>query len=382
MTSPRTFGCFLPPYHDPAKSPYTALRDDIELCGLADDLGFDEMWLGEHHSGGWGTLSAPELLIAAMARETRRIRFATGITPLPYHHPVHVAERIALLDHLTQGRAILGCGTGTYVHDMEMVGVDPATVRGHFRAALEVVKALLDGQTVDEATPWFTVKKAALQLRPFRDEIEVVVASSLSDEAVELLTATATTPIVNLAPPWGAIRPGAEGPDPVGSLAERIATYRAKSDGTARIRCNLFVHVAESAERGVDELMDGWTAQRLGLYRGVLGMPMPSSPAVHRKTLESMVDKGAFIVGDPATCVTAIREAIGRVGELDALTFFVPGWLPQPAVREQLTGIAREIIPALLDGSAGTTESISLVAPEAARQAQLRAAMTAKAVAV
>lgn len=377
--TPRTFGCFLPPYHDPTKSPYTALRDDTELGILADDLGFDELWLGEHHSGGWGTLSAPELLIAALAPQTRRIRFATGITPLPYHHPVHVAERIALLDHITAGRAILGCGTGTYVHDMEMVGVNPATVRDHFRAALEVVKALLDGQTVDVTTPWFTVKKGALQLRPFREPIELVVASSLSDEAVELLTDTETTPIVNLAPPWGTIRPGAEGPDPVGVLAERVATYRAKSDGTARIRCNVFVHVADTPAQGIDELMDGWMAQRLGLYRGVLGMPMPSSPAVHRKALESMVDKGAFIVGDAAACATTLRDVVGRLGGLESLTFFVPGWLPHEAAREQLTAISREIIPALLDGFEGTTASMDLVAPEAARQAQLRAAMTAKA---
>lgn len=377
--TPRTFGCFLPPYHDPAKSPQTALRDDTELGILADDLGFDELWLGEHHSGGWGTLSAPELLIASLAPQTRRIRFATGITPLPYHHPVHVAERIALLDHITAGRAILGCGTGTYVHDMEMVGVEPATVRDHFRAALEVVKALLAGQTVDVTTPWFTVKKGALQLRPFREPIELVVASSLSDEAVELLTDTETTPIVNLAPPWGTIRPGAEGPDPVGVLAERVATYRAKSDGTARIRCNVFVHLADTPAQGIDELMDGWTAQRLGLYRGVLGMPMPSSPAVHRKALESMVDKGAFIVGDAAACVSTLRDVVGRLGGLESLTFFVPGWLPHQAAREQLTAISREVIPALLGGFEGTAASMDLVAPEAARQAQLRAAMTAKA---
>jgi limonene 1,2-monooxygenase len=374
---PKTFGCFLPPYHDPAKSPYIALQDDIELCGLADDLGFDEMWLGEHHSGGWGTLSAPDLLIAALARETRRIRFGTGIIPLPYHHPVHTAERIALLDHLTAGRAILGCGTGTYVHDMEMVGVDPATVRGHFHAALKVVKALLAGQTVDVTTPWFTTKSAVLQLRPFRNPIEVVVASSLSDEAIELLTDTATAPIVNLAPPWGAIRPGAE-VDPLDTLAQRVETYRAKSDGTTRIRCNIFVHIADSTAQGIDELMPGWTAQRLGLYRAMLGMPMPSSPAVHQKTLENMVEKGAFVVGDSATCVEMIRNLIDRLGELEALTFFVPGWLPAEAVREQLTAIARDVIPALTGGFDGTTESVRIVSEEAARQAKLRAAMTAK----
>ncbi|GAA3454861.1 LLM class flavin-dependent oxidoreductase [Dactylosporangium matsuzakiense] len=376
--NPKAFGVFLPPYHDPAKSPHTALRDDIELCGLADDLGYDEMWLGEHHSGGWGTLSSPELLIAALARETRRIRFATGITPLPYHHPLHVAERIALVDHLSAGRVILGCGTGTYVHDMEMVGVDPTTVRAHFRAALDAVRALLAGETVTVETPWFSIKNAVLQLRPYRDRVEIVVASSLSDEAVELLTETGTTPIVNLAPPYGTVRPGT-GADPVATLTERVATYRAKSDDPARLRANVFVHLAGSAERGVDELIDGFTGQRLGLYRTVLGLPMPAAPAVNRKALESMVEQGVFVVGDAAACVARLQDLLARLGELETLAFFVPGWLPHAAVREQLTALAEEVVPALRAGRAGTAESIRIVSEEAARQAKLRAAMTVSA---
>jgi limonene 1,2-monooxygenase len=370
----KAFGCFLPPFHDPTTSPSTALRQDIELCGLVDDLGFDEIWLGEHHSSGWSTLSAPDLLIAALARETRRIRFATGVIPLPYHHPVHTAERILLLDHLTAGRAILGCGTGTYVHDMEMIGVDPGSLRAHFRAALEVVQALISGKTVDTTTPWFTAKKAVLQLRPVRGAIETVLASSLSDEAIELLTATATTPSVHVVPPWGAIRPGMDA-DPLSSLAQRVATYRNKSGGETRVRCNVFVHISDSAAKGVDELMPGWSAQRRDLYRNILGMPIPDSPAAHRRALESLVDTRAFIVGDTATCTRTIRDLADRLGDPVSLNFFVPGWLPHKATLEQLTAIAHDVIPALFGGSDGTAESMRLTSEEAGRQMKRRAAV-------
>jgi limonene 1,2-monooxygenase len=370
----KAFGCFLPPLHDPAVSPHTALGRDIELCGLLDDLGFDEVWLGEHHSSGWSTLSAPDLLIAALARETRRIRFATGVIPLPYHHPVHTAERILLLDHLTAGRTILGCGTGTYVHDMEMIGVDPSSIRAHFRAALEVVQALVNGETVDTTTPWFTAKKAVLQLRPLRGSIETVVASSLSDAAIELLTDTATTPTVHVVPPWGTIRPGMDA-DPLSSLSERVATYRNKSGGATRIRCNVFVHISDSATKGVDELMPGWSAQRRDLYRNILGMPIPDSPAVHRRALESLVDTGAFVVGDTATCTRAIRDLLDRLGDPVSLNFFVPGWLPHKATLDQLTAIAQDVIPALFGGFDGTAESIRLTSEEAGRQMKRRAAL-------
>lgn len=367
----KAFGCFLPPLHYPTINPYLALQQDIELCGLVEDLGFDEIWLGEHHSSGWSILSSPDLLIAAMARETRRIRFATGVIPLPYHHPVHVAERILLLDHLTNGRAILGCGTGTYVHDMEMIGVDPGSIRAHFRAALDVVTALIAGQTVDTTTPWFTAKRAVMQLRPVRGVIETVLASSLGDEAIDLLSDTATTPTVHVVPPWGTIRPGMDA-DPISSLVQRVETYRNKA-GDARIRCNVFVHISDSAAKGVDELMPGWSAQRRDLYRTVLGMPIPDSEVAHRKSLENLVDTGAFIVGDTVTCTRMIKDLFDRLGDPVSVNFFVPGWMPHQQTLDQLTAIAHEVIPALHGGFDGTAESMRLNSEQAGRQMKRRA---------
>jgi limonene 1,2-monooxygenase len=375
------FGFFLPPFHDPAINPYVALQHDIELCGLLDDLGLDEVWLGEHHSTGWSTLSSAELLIAALARETRRIRFATGVIPLPYHHPLHTAERILLLDHLTDGRTILGCGTGTYIHDMEMIGVDPGSRRAHFRAALDVVQALISGETVDTTTPWFTAKKAVLQLRPVRGPIETVLASSLAGEAVELLVDTATTPIVHVAPPWGIIRPGVSpwgvgvDVDPLPSLIQRVAAYREKSGDAARIRCCVFVHICDSVAKGIDELMPGWSAQRNSLWRNILGLPIPDAPAAHRGALESLVDAGTFIVGDTATCTRMIRELADRLGAPVSFIFLVSGWLSHKATLDQVTALAREVIPNLFGAFKGMEESMRLTSEEASRQMKRRSAL-------
>lgn len=368
------FGCFLPPSHRPTTSPHVALKQDIEICCLADELGFDEIWLGEHHSGAWTTLSAPDLLIAAVARETRRIRFATGVIPLPYHHPVHTAERILLLDHLTEGRAILGCGTGSYVHDMEMIGVNPESIRAHFRAALTVIQQLLDGQTVDVITPWFTSHKAVLQLRPVKDPIEVVVASSLNDEAIAMLTELSATPSVNLTQPWGLIRPGANA-DSVDAVVDRIEKYCAATGQERPVRCNVFVHVADSVSAAIDELLPGWTAQRLDLYREILGMPIPGSATTNRRVLESLIDAGAFIVGDPESCSRQLTDLGRRLGPTASLTFFVPGWLDHSSARDQLTALAHEVVPALRGHFSGTAESRRLVSSEASRQIRRRDAL-------
>src|SRR5437763_5021090 len=94
------FGAFLAPYHEPTESPTLSLERDLELISWLDALGYDEAWVGEHHSSGWEVVGCPEILLATAAERTRHIRLGTGAVSLPYHHPLMVAERIVLLDHL------------------------------------------------------------------------------------------------------------------------------------------------------------------------------------------------------------------------------------------------------------------------------------------
>ena len=91
-------------------------------------MGYDEAYIGEHHSAGWETISSPEIFIAAAGR-TRNISLGTGVISLPCHHPDMVASRMVLLDHLTKGRVILGVGPGTLTSDAVMLGIAPACQR-------------------------------------------------------------------------------------------------------------------------------------------------------------------------------------------------------------------------------------------------------------
>jgi limonene 1,2-monooxygenase len=99
---------FMMPLHYTAENPSLAFDRDIELIRYADELGFDEFFIGEHHSGGWETMPAPEMTLAKASALAHRIRLGTSVISVPFHHPFHVVERMAFLDHLTRGRAILG----------------------------------------------------------------------------------------------------------------------------------------------------------------------------------------------------------------------------------------------------------------------------------
>src|SRR5579875_2558979 len=133
------FGIFLAPFHRLGDNPTLAMQRDLELIEFLDRLGYDEAWIGEHHSAGWEVIASPELIIAAAAERTKHIRLGTGVTSLPSHQPFLVAQRFVQLDHMTRGRAMLGCGPGALTSDAYMLGIDAVTQRPRMMEALDAI---------------------------------------------------------------------------------------------------------------------------------------------------------------------------------------------------------------------------------------------------
>ena len=156
------FGIFLAPFHKPDENPTLALERDLEIIESLDRLGYDEAWIGEHHSAGTEIIASPEVFIATAAERTRHIRLGTGVSSLPYHHPFMLADRMVLLDHLTRGRIMLGVGPGALPSDAFMMGIDPVDQRRRMEESLEVMLQLFAGETVTAETDWFTMKDARL----------------------------------------------------------------------------------------------------------------------------------------------------------------------------------------------------------------------------
>src|ERR687883_1002585 len=137
------FGLFMAPFHPVGQNPTLALERDLDLIVHLDRLGFDEVWIGEHHSAGWEIIASPEVFIAAAAERTKNIKLGTGVISLPYHNPLMVANRMVLLDHLTRGRVMLGVGPGALVTDALMLGIEPDTQRPRMAEALDAIIRLL-----------------------------------------------------------------------------------------------------------------------------------------------------------------------------------------------------------------------------------------------
>ena len=155
------FGAFLAPHHPIGEHPMLQFRRDLDFVEHLDKLGYDEFWCGEHHSSGWEMIASPEMFLAAAGERSTRIKLATGVVSLPYHHPFHVAQRLVQLDHMTGGRAIFGSGPGALAsetsstHPGRICGIKPT--HSHWNGltqrvaiAAEVSAPQQDGAVADD----------------------------------------------------------------------------------------------------------------------------------------------------------------------------------------------------------------------------------------
>ena len=180
------FGAFLAPHHPVGENPLLQFRRDLDLVEQLDKLGYDEFWCGEHHSSGWEMIGSPEMFLAAAGERSKRIKLATGVVSLPYHHPFNVAQRMVQLDHMTGGRAIFGSGPGALASDAHTLGIDPMVQRDRQDEAIGVIRRLFNGERVTAKSDWFTLQDAALQLLPLQEEMPFAVASQISPSGMTL----------------------------------------------------------------------------------------------------------------------------------------------------------------------------------------------------
>jgi limonene 1,2-monooxygenase len=345
------FGIFLVPFHRLGDNPTLAISRDIEMIELLDRLGYDEAWIGEHHSAGWETIASPELIIAAAAERTKHIRLGSGVTSLPYHHPFLVAQRFVQLDHMTRGRVMLGCGPGALVSDAYMLGIEPSTQRRRMDEALEAIMALLrcDGP-VTRKTDWFEMHEARLHLRPYSDpHFPIAVASTLTPAG----PATAGRHGVGILS-LGAGMPG--GPSALPGqwrIAEEEAARHGKTMNRRDWRMVMNVHVAETDDIAMEQVRIGERAETVTYFEDALGRP----PGRSQDPLTDGVKAGTTLVGSPETVARGIQNLIDASdGGFGGFLFRAHDWADREQTWRSYELFARWVMPRFQD-SLGTVQA-------------------------
>ena len=352
MNSRMRFGAFIAPFHPTRENPTLAMERDFELVQWLDRLGYDEAWIGEHHSAGFEIIASPELFIATAAERTRSIRLGTGVSSLPYHHPLILADRINQLDHVTRGRVMFGVGPGALPSDAMMMGIPVAKQRDMMDEALDVLVPLLRGEKITRKTDWFTLNEARLQMTPYtRPSVEIAVASQVSPTGARaagrhglgLLSLGATT---------------AGGFNALGSNWA-IAEQMARDNGTAmdRSRWRLVgpMHIAETREKARENLRFGFE-DFLFYFTKVVALPI--APADVPDPIDSLVQSGFAVVGTPDDAVAQISRLREQTGGFGCFMQLAHNWANWENTKQSWELFARYVMPKFQDLNVRRDESM------------------------
>jgi limonene 1,2-monooxygenase len=338
------FGVVLTPLHSAKVSPTLAIRQDIELMELLDNLGFDEAWIGEHHSGGSEIIGSPEIFIAAAAERTSRIKFGTGVTSVTYHNPLWVAERMVQLDHMTRGRVMLGVGPGSLPTDSAMIGLTPTDTRELLTEHVDIVLRLLRGESVTQTTKTHTLVNAQLQLAPYSDPIFDIVAAGVASPTGPRLAGTYGLGLFSIGATLTA--------DGFNALAHQfgIMEERAAAHGQTVHRDNwrlaTLFHIAETREQAYADVAYG-IEEWFRYFQKVAAFPQMD---VKGNDVTEMIDfinsEGVGVIGTPDDAIARIKALQKQSGGFGALILFAHEWADLAASSKSYDMIARYVIPA------------------------------------
>ncbi len=345
------FGTFMAPFHPPEHNPTLSLETDLALIEHMDRLGFDEAWIGEHHSAGSEIIASPEIFMMAAAARTRNIKLGTGVVSLPYHNPLWVAERIVLLDHLTRGRIMFGVGPGALPTDAAMLGLEPPQMRPLLEEYMEIVMHLLTSEEpISYNSERLTLKDARLHLRPYSDPLfDVAVAAVASPSGAKLagrygagvlsLGATVAVGMDVLAHHW--------------TIQEEVAAQHGHTADRDKWRLVGLMHLAETEEEARRDVEYGIT-QWFRYFQHVAAFPQMAVEGGDIDEMVAFVNNGLGVIGTPDQAVDQIEALVEQSnGGFGCYMTLAHNWANPQATKKSYELFARHVMPRFRRG--GTT---------------------------
>lgn len=338
------------------RSEPAVFHDTLAEIEAAEAYGFSTVWLVEHHfMREYSHAGAPELLLAAAAVRTRRLRLGHAIVPLPYHHPVHVAERLATLDILSNGRVEFGFGRGFAPREYAAFGVEMASSRARTAESLAILRQFFAGGPVHFAGRYYTLEGVDILPKVVQRPHPPLWMAAVSPESFELAAHEGVGVLVGPFKPWFMVRAD-------------IERYRAAWQAHHGARRDPGLNPRVGMTLGVFCLEDGRRARALAkthllwFYRALLKQTAPLLERLHAGyeyyrrlgTLRRLLEKtlslaaleaaGMAVAGDPWHCLERLKRY--HAAGVDHLLLAVgAGGAPSEVVRESLRTLGEHVIP-------------------------------------
>ena len=315
----------------------------LEQARLADELGFDYVVLAEHHFSSYGFNPNPLMLVPAMAAQSERIRFSTAVVVLPLRHPLQVAEDIAMLDVITNGRIEVGFGTGYQQYEFERFSVPLDENRRIFEEALEVVTGALSEPGFSHDGHYYHIPSTTILPRPvqqphppfWRATSSVETMAQALSHGMKVISGGTTSTMSRVAGSWHAFQDAVEQAG-VGWPQEFIVqrgVFLADSEQEAREQVHHGVWHTRTAEALRKNILP------VDRGRALTPLDDPDGDA----DLDFLYDEWLF--GTPETVAAKVERLTRETGMTYLNCAFAVGQIPQAKILNSMRLFAREVMP-------------------------------------
>jgi alkanesulfonate monooxygenase SsuD/methylene tetrahydromethanopterin reductase-like flavin-dependent oxidoreductase (luciferase family) len=335
-------------YRDNPRSPNQFVADIAAEALYADQIGLHSAWIGEHHFNSLGVLSCPDLVLAYIAAQTKRIRLAPAVTVLPLHHPIRVAEQWATLDLLSGGRVDFAAGRGYDNREYLPFHVSFADNQSIFEEGLELVRKLWDAEgRISHHGKHFSFDDVRITPKPVQRPIPTYVAS-FSQLSIELAARLGCGLVVA---PFAAAMS-------FGGLREVAELYRATcakyGNKPGRLMCSYFTHFADNKEQE-----NAQRARQIRYYKECVipafpGDPRTAPPSYRyfigmverlQKIKAEDLTENSVLLGSPQQIIDTLKK-VEAAGFEEVILYFNVGLKPHAQVKEEMDRFMREVAPA------------------------------------
>jgi natural product biosynthesis luciferase-like monooxygenase protein len=318
------------------------LRATLDQLVSAETLGYDSVWVNEHHFHRYGgMMPSTTTMLAALAQRTTKVRLGTSVVVLPLHHPLDIAEQLAMIDLLSGGRVEFGVGRGFVAHDYEVMGVPYADAQDRLKESLAVIKQAWSGAAFTHHGTYYDF-----------DDVQVWPRPEQAPHPPIWLAASNTPASFEYAAEQGFNVMTIGYTKPIEATAALTRIYRdawaAAGHGRPYALATHY-HVVIAEERAeARRIAEGALAEHVRLNHQSRSLAkMAAGPEPTPLPIEQLVDEGRLIAGDPDDCVRLLRQVGAEVGTTETHCLFQFGNITFEMAQRSLELFAKEVMPRL-----------------------------------
>jgi alkanesulfonate monooxygenase SsuD/methylene tetrahydromethanopterin reductase-like flavin-dependent oxidoreductase (luciferase family) len=371
-------------------------KETLEQCQLADQVGFDNLWFVEHHFlTGFSGSPCPEVMFGALSQITKQIRIGFGVNILPYHHPVRVAERVAMVDQLTDGRVEFGTGRSN-AYEQTGLGIDPRETRALWEESIRMLPQIWQSDEFSWEGKFWNVPQRRVLPKIYQKPHPRMYLACTQTESFQLagkmglgVLSSASYATDVLREHVKTYREAVKNAQPVGAFinnfwGNNVHAYCGEDNEEARElaalsmktffgpdkpyiqgRINAYEELLEAWGGVPDHLKSDfgrWLRQSDEAHKeqaAQVGISLDSGPGAARAAVaqldaNTLADRGVIIAGDPESCIKAVKM-YEDIGVDQVMMIMQTETIPHEKVMGSIELFGKQVILACREATVGAT---------------------------